>query len=140
MPSKTIRVILSAVVIVGALGFFMAQTLSENLAYFKHVDEVMAQPDEWYGKNMQLHGYVVPGSIEGKIETMEWRFQVQHQNQVVRASYRGIVPDTFQDDAEVVLKGHLTAEGFQVEPGGVMAKCPSKYEPGKYEPGKVSSR
>jgi cytochrome c-type biogenesis protein CcmE len=89
---------------------------------------------------MQLHGYVVPGSIEGKIETMEWRFQVQHQNQVVRASYRGIVPDTFQDDAEVVLKGHLTAEGFQVEPGGVMAKCPSKYEPGKYEPGKVSSR
>jgi hypothetical protein len=37
-----------------------------------------------------------------------------------------------------VLKGTLTSEGFHVEPNGVMAKCPSKYEPkaggAKYEP------
>lgn len=131
MPNKTTRIILSAVVIVGALGFFMAQTLSENMAYYKHVDEVMTQPDEWYGKNMQLHGFVVAGSIEGKIETMEWRFQIKSGSSVAHATYRGVVPDTFQDDSEVVLKGHLTPEGFQVEPGGVMAKCPSKYEPGK---------
>jgi len=38
------------------------------------------------------------------------------------------VPDTFKDDAEVVLKGTLTPHGFEVEPNGVMAKCPSKYE------------
>jgi cytochrome c-type biogenesis protein CcmE len=39
------------------------------------------------------------------------------------------VPDTFKDEAEVVLKGTLTPGGFTVEPNGVMAKCPSKYEP-----------
>jgi cytochrome c-type biogenesis protein CcmE len=39
------------------------------------------------------------------------------------------VPDTFKDEAEVVLKGTLTPDGFTVEPNGVMAKCPSKYEP-----------
>jgi cytochrome c-type biogenesis protein CcmE len=38
------------------------------------------------------------------------------------------VPDTFKDDAEVVLKGRLTSDGFHVDPNGVMAKCPSKYE------------
>jgi hypothetical protein len=30
-----------------------------------------------------------------------------------------------------VLKGRLSADGFHVEPNGVMAKCPSKYEPNK---------
>ena len=44
------------------------------------------------------------------------------------ASYTGIVPDTFKDEAEVVLKGTLSPDGFTVEPNGVMAKCPSKYE------------
>ena len=41
----------------------------------------------------------------------------------------GLAFDTFKDEAEVVLKGRLAPDGgFQVEPNGVMAKCPSKYE------------
>jgi hypothetical protein len=28
-----------------------------------------------------------------------------------------------------VLKGRLSPNGFTVDPDGVMAKCPSKYEP-----------
>ena len=30
---------------------------------YKHVDEVMANPQEWQGKRLQLHGYVVTNSI-----------------------------------------------------------------------------
>ena len=44
----------------------------------------------------------------------------------------GIVPDTFKEDAEVVLKGRLASDGsFHVDKDGVMAKCPSKYEAAK---------
>ena len=50
------------------------------------------------------------------------------QGGVIEASYTGIVPDTFKGEAEVVLKGRLSAEGFNVDPNGVVAKCPSKYE------------
>ncbi len=67
-------------------------------------------------------------SIFVKPDTLEYRFQIQNNGSVVQASYTGIVPDTFKDGSEVVLKGHLSAEGFEVEPNGVMAKCPSKYE------------
>jgi cytochrome c-type biogenesis protein CcmE len=49
----------------------------------------------------------------------------------VGAVYTGVVPDTFKSDAEVVLKGMLSKDGFAVQPNGVMAKCPSKYEPKK---------
>jgi cytochrome c-type biogenesis protein CcmE len=38
------------------------------------------------------------------------------------------VPDTFQDGAEVVLRGQLQSDGFHVVNNGVMAKCPSKYD------------
>ena len=60
--------------------------------------------------------------------TLEYRFKVQNKGSVVNASYTGVVPDTFKDDAEVVLKGRLSSDGFHVDPNGVMAKCPSKYE------------
>jgi cytochrome c-type biogenesis protein CcmE len=128
MSKKTLRVGISALVIVGALGFFLQRTLTEDMAYYKHVEEVMDAPEAWYGKKMHIHGWVVAGSIEGRVQTLDWRFQVKSGGKVVRAMYRGTVPDTFKDDSEVVLKGQLTPDGFQVEPGGVMAKCPSKYE------------
>ena len=47
---------------------------------------------------------------------------------IVDAVYRGVVPDTFKDEAEVVLKGRFDGTTFHTEPNGVMAKCPSKYE------------
>jgi cytochrome c-type biogenesis protein CcmE len=66
-----------------------------------------------------------------KPDTLEYRFQIQSKGAVIPASYTGIVPDTFKDGSEVVLKGHLKPDGFAVEANGVMAKCPSKYEAGK---------
>jgi cytochrome c-type biogenesis protein CcmE len=99
------------------------------------VDEVMANRSAWEGKSLQLHGYVVPGSIMVKSSTLEYKFKVQNNparsseaGNVVEASYKGVVPDTFKDEAEVVLRGRLTPEGFHTDPNGVVAKCPSKYE------------
>ena len=66
-----------------------------------------------------------------KPDTLEYRFQVQSKGSVVPASYTGIVPDTFKDGSEVVLKGHLGPKGFAVDANGVMAKCPSKYVAGQ---------
>ena len=69
-----------------------------------------------------------PGSIFVNPNTLEYKFKVQNNGSIVDASYTGIVPDTFKNEAEVVLKGRLTPDGFHTDPNGVMAKCPSKYE------------
>jgi cytochrome c-type biogenesis protein CcmE len=128
MKHKAARIALTAVVLVGAFGALVYTTLSEGAEYYKHVDEVMVDPQAWHGKNLQLHGFVVPDSIRRRPDSLDWRFDVQSKGHVVRASYTGVMPDTFKGDAEVVLKGRLTAQGFHVSPDGVMAKCPSKYE------------
>lgn len=142
MTQKFVRVGLTALVLVSAFGGLLWYSLQQDTAYYKHVEEVMTSPAEWEGKALQLHGYVVPGSIlRGTRDQLEWRFKVQSKGSMVDAAYRGIMPDTFKDEAEVVLKGRLTSAGFDVEPNGVMAKCPSKYEakPGFAKPGTTSS-
>jgi cytochrome c-type biogenesis protein CcmE len=48
-------------------------------------------------------------------------------NSTVTVRYTGVVPDTFKDDAEVIVTGTLGSDGvFQAS--DLLAKCPSKYE------------
>jgi cytochrome c-type biogenesis protein CcmE len=134
MTHRYIKIGLTVVVLTLAFSGLMWATLREGAEYYKHVDEVMANPSPWEGKKMQLHGFVVPGSIKKKQApgSYEYRFKLQYprdNGHVVDAAYTGIVPDTFKDDSEVVLKGVLGPDGFKVHPNGVMAKCPSKYNP-----------
>jgi cytochrome c-type biogenesis protein CcmE len=139
MSQKAAKIGLTSVVLLTALLGLMWTTLSEGTEYYKHVDEVMASPEQWYGKKLQLHGHVVDGSIMRRRDSLEYRFQVENNGYVVNASYTGVVPDTFKDGSEVVVKGKLGAGGFTVEPNGVMAKCPSKYE-AQSGPGKSGGR
>ena len=136
MQSKGLKIALTTVVLLAAFGGLLWSTLRDGTEYYKHVDEVMTQPEAWYGKRLQLHGFVVTDSILRRRDSLDYRFQIQNKGQVVTASYSGIVPDTFKSEAEVVLKGTLSPQGFAVEPNGVMAKCPSKYDakPGSAAP------
>ena len=129
MSKKTTRAAVSSVIVLGALALLLSRTMTEGAEYYKHVDEVTASPEQWYGKPMQLHGFVVEESVGKKPDTMEYQFQIKNGDAVLTAMYTGIVPDTFKGGSEVVLKGRLAADGFHVEKDGVMAKCPSKYKP-----------
>src|SRR3954470_24500145 len=132
MNPKSVKIATTAGVLVLALSGLMYTSLSEGTEYYKHVDEV--NPTEWQGKKMSLHGFVVDKSILRKPDTLEYAFNIQNNGKIVPARYTGVVPDTFKDGSEVVLKAKFGPAGFMVEPNGVMAKCPSKYEP-KANPG-----
>ena len=128
MSKKTARALVSAVVILSALVLLLVVTVSEGAPYYKHVDEVMSRPTSGTASSCRLHGFVVDGRSCSKPGTLDYRFKVKTGDHVVDATYTGVVPDTFKDGAEVVLTGRLTPAGFHVDPNGVIAKCPSKYE------------
>jgi len=128
MPKKTIRVLVTVLILGGAFITLLATSMRENVQFYKHVDEVMPVAEQWYDKTLKLQGTVVPGSIGRKENSLDYRFNVKHGESVVTAFYTGVVPDNFADNAEVVVTGRLSQAGFQVESDGVMAKCPSKYE------------
>ena len=104
----------------------MYTTLSEGTEYYIHVDEVMQNPSAWEDKKLQLHGFVA--DLRQRPNSLDYKFDVQFNGKVIPATYTGVVPDTFKNASEVVLKGRLVEGAFMVEPNGVMAKCPSKYE------------
>ena len=135
MSHRYIKIAVTAVVLASAFGFMMWTTLRDGAEYFKHVDEVVAQRAQLEGKTLQLHGYVIPGSIGRKPNTLEYVFQVQNNpiragepGRTMQVSYTGVPPDTFKGEAEVVVHGHLAKDGSRFEGDNVTAKCPSKYE------------
>jgi cytochrome c-type biogenesis protein CcmE len=127
MSSKAIKIAVTCAVLAAALGGLLYTTLSEGTEYYMHVDEVMNDPTAWQGKRLQLHGFV--NDLRQRPNSLDYRFQVSNNGKVITASYTGVVPDNFKNGAEVVLKGQLHGDGFSVDANGVMAKCPSKYNP-----------
>ena len=135
MTHRYIKLGATSVVLLLAFSGLLWSTLRDGAEYSKNVDEVVGKPDAWQDKKLQLHGYVVPGSILTTRDRLEYKFKVQNTPAragdtpvIVDAVYRGVVPDTFKGEAEVVLKGRFDGTTFHTEPNGVMAKCPSKYE------------
>jgi len=123
---RAIRIILSAVVIVGAFSALFFAMASNEAQFYKHVDEVMASPGDWYGKKMQMHGFV-DGMPRQQPDTLNYRFMVKQGASAVLVTYTGIVPDTFKAGSEVVVTGMLQTDGFHATE--ILAKCPSKYTP-----------
>ena len=127
------KIVLSVVVVTGAVGFLLSRSMKEGAEYYKHVDEVMAAPDTLRTKRLQVHGNVVRGSIEQAKGTLQYRFKIESRPPrapaVISATYTGLVPDTFKSDAEVVAKGTIGSDNvLAIVPDGIMAKCPSKYD------------
>ena len=77
MSKKAVRVVLSAVVLVGAVGLLLFTTMSQDAQAYKHVDEVAQNPNAWYGKSLQLHGFVT-GQVLVKIDTLDYKFDIQN--------------------------------------------------------------
>lgn len=126
MSHKAAKIGVTTLVLATVFGILLYTTLGESMQYYKYVDEVVASPSSWSGKKLQVHGYVVPGSIGRKRDKLEYKFSIQRNGKTLQAFYTGAVPDTFKDDSEVVLTGVLTADGFMAN--DMTAKCPSKYE------------
>ena len=126
MSHKAAKIGVTSLVLATVFGVLLYTTLGESMQYYKYVDEVVGSQGDWTGKKLQVHGYVVPGSIGKKRDRLEYRFDIQRNGKTMRAFYTGIVPDTFKDDSEVVLTGVLTKDGFMAN--DMTAKCPSKYD------------
>ena len=143
-PRTAMKIVLSVVAVVGAVGSLFYFSAVPGLEHYKYVDEVMASADQYRGKRLKVHGYVVEGSILKKRDTLDYKFKLETRAPrgpaMIEAEYRGLVPDNFKAGAEVVAKGTLTSDNrLMVVKDGIDAKCPSKYETGapKLDPNKA---
>ena len=101
---------------------------SGGMVYYKTVDEYLADPAP--RAHTRVNGKVLEGSIRRLPTGQDVLFTMHDpadESRTLRVEYRGIIPDTFVDRADVVVEGKVRADGVFVA-STLLAKCPSKYE------------
>jgi cytochrome c-type biogenesis protein CcmE len=141
------KIVLTAVVAVGGVGFLVKSSVS-SAQHYKMVDDLLTTDlSSWKGKELKVHGWVESGSIVQNVVDQETHrtFLLQKDGKKIRVFSSGPKPDTFKDQSEVVATGHLVAAAdmkqaaaglglaiesdmpYVVDATDLMAKCPSKY-------------
>lgn len=126
MRRRTRNVIVFGIVI-AAIGFLAYTTVVNAAEYYYNVDQVAHLSDVQAGRFMQVHGRIVPGSIDWRPALPELRFTLEWNGVTLPVVYRGVKPDVFKDGMEAVASGKVRNGTLQAT--DVTVKCPSKYEP-----------
>ncbi|MHB1004291.1 MAG: cytochrome c maturation protein CcmE [Chloroflexota bacterium] len=81
----------------------------------------------------RVAGKVVDGTIKYDARTMVANFAIGDGPERLDVVYKGVLPDAFKPDADVIVEGHYVAgQPFQAKE--LLTKCPSKYESAVAEP------
>lgn len=127
------RILIGAVVIVGALAYFGFAGYQEGKAYYKTIEELTQMGEGAQGKRIRVGGIVTAGSIQRRDGSLT--FQLEQDDLTLNVQYTGTtpVPDTFKDHAEALCEGTYRDDGT-FEADTIRAKCASKYEATYGEP------
>ena len=124
------RVCGSPVPVFGGLGYLVFSGLTEDSVYFLNVSEALDQDRTQIGQ-ARLFGKVSPQNLEivdGKLGADFDLVDKVAKTQSLRVSFKGALPDTFKEDAEVIVEGKFSPDGQVFMARTLVTKCPSKYE------------
>ena len=135
---KRFKFIIGSTVIALGLAYLFASGLSQSTSTHMTLRDLAKQvvATDLEGKRIQLGGCkVVPGSIRWDEYRHRPAFTVADSTYSLEIRYVGnaVLPDTFKDEAQVVLEGYYDSGRNYFEAQIVFAKCPSKYEGQSYE-------
>ena len=128
-PLRKQRLYALIAVLIGSLlaTWLVISALSENMNLFYSPSEILeADIDE--NVLIRAGGMVKQGSIEKSKDSLNVRFTVtDYQNELI-INYEGILPDLFDENAGVVVRGNLKTDG-SFEAIEVLAKHDENYMP-----------
>lgn len=124
--------------IIVAIGIAALLVMGVRQSSSRHMtlDVLLGEGHEVAERRIQLGGcVVVPGTIEWDEYRHRPEFQITDGESQISVRYTGnaVLPDTFQDRAQVVIEGHFRPDDGRFDAEVVFAKCPSKYEGQDYE-------
>jgi cytochrome c-type biogenesis protein CcmE len=123
---RLVLVLIALGALIGA-GLLAAWALRSQASYFYLPAEMAAKPPE-PGRAVRLGGMVEAGSLKTDADGVTLRFVVSDGKARVPVSFRGIVPDLFQENSGVVAEGRIGPDGTFVA-DNLLAKHDEKYVP-----------
>lgn len=127
MTRKQRRLVLigSGLLVLGVAAVLVLGALRESIVFFNSPTDVIEKKVQ-AGQRIRLGGLVQPGTLERK--DIDAAFDVSDGKNVIRVTYRGILPDLFREGQGVVTEGTLIdASSFRAD--SVLAKHDENYMP-----------
>ena len=113
MRART-KFIIGGALILGTVGYLMASGIKDSGVYYLTPTELAAkiQADHsFYDVGVKMGARVVKGSITRDVATQTITFRATDGVHTYPVVYRGLAPDTFTDDVDVVVEGRLQPDG-----------------------------
>lgn len=125
--NKKLRVVAGGFVIL--LGVWMsASSIEDFLDPIKFVSEVVAQPEEYMNRNVQVAGLIVKETVEKEEEPNSYLFDLTDGKSTIKVRYQGSDPiQNVKPGVGVTVIGTLSPDGTLIS-NKVLFKCPSKYQ------------
>jgi cytochrome c-type biogenesis protein CcmE len=124
------KFVAGAALIAASVGYLMVSGVRDTGVYFMTPEELairVASDTSIHSVGIRMGARVVAGSIRRDIATQTVHFDVSDGSQTYPVVYRGLPPDTFDGDVDVVVEGRLTKDGV-FHATSLLAKCGSRYE------------
>src|SRR5262245_41774768 len=126
LPRISPKIAVSVVILLAAFSILVGLSFRGSMVYYLTVSEFLAHPPSSLDDHFRVNGKVVPGSITKQSGVLGAGFQMTDGRGVLNVVFRNELPDTFVDEAEVVVEGSMKEGVFEAHT--LLAKCPSKYE------------
>lgn len=124
-------------VLIAAVVFLVINAMSGNTQLYKTVDEYYAEQGRLAGRDLRVSGWVVDGTVVyTQIDAHNSRLEFDIVDDLANPGRSLHVvalnepkPDLLQGQAQALVEGQGDTNGvFMSNPGGLMLKCPTRYE------------
>lgn len=135
--SNRLKFVVGGVFLIGAIIFLVVNAMRGNTQLYKTVGEFYAEQNRLVGRDLRVGGWVIGDSIQyTQIDATSSRLEFDIVDDIQNPGQRLHVvalnepkPDLLQHEAQALVEGRAEANGvFMANPGGLLLKCPTRYE------------
>jgi cytochrome c-type biogenesis protein CcmE len=138
--SNVLKFVVGGVLMAAAIVFLIWNGMRGNMQFYVTVDEYYAKEGSLDGRELRVSGWVLGDSIQfTQIDATHSRMEfeivdnIRNPGQRLRVvAFNEAKPDLLQHEAQALVQGRIGDDGhLYANKGGVMLKCPTRYEEGE---------
>jgi cytochrome c-type biogenesis protein CcmE len=135
------KLLVGGILLAGALGYLGFASAKSGWVYYVDVGQFWSDP-KYQSQRVKVSGRVLAEGLVSNPAGLNASFTLDGHGKQLAVHYRGVIPDLFAADRDVVVEGRMDAAGvFQADQ--LLTKCASKYEaqsasPGQEHPGSIN--
>jgi cytochrome c-type biogenesis protein CcmE len=125
--AKQTKFLVGGLVVVLVIGYLIVSSMGGATQYYLTVAELETQGPS--NRIVRVNGLVDGDSIQYDARSLRLQFDLVDESGRLSVVHYDVLPDMLRDGADAVVEGKFRDGGvFEVNPNGLLLKCPSKYE------------